>query len=94
MRELNARARRDAKIARIIEPLKCYWRGTIEEIVADGIREGVFLSAIAPREAAGVIVAMLWGAATFPLNAGEREDVYGAIERLLVAPILKRPGSQ
>jgi len=94
MRELNARARRDEVIARIIEPLKHFWRSTIEQIVSDGIEEGFFLVGVTPREAAGVIVAMLWGAATFPLNAGERENVYGAIERWLTVPNIERPGSK
>jgi AcrR family transcriptional regulator len=86
MRELNARARRDAAIAKIIEPLKRYWCASIESIVADGIAEGVFTTALKPGEAAGALVAMLWGAATLPLNAREREHVYEAIESWLTAP--------
>lgn len=86
MRELNSRAGRDRAIARIVKPLKQYWRASIAEIIAAGVAEGVFHPGCSPSAAAGVITAMLWGAATFPLDSAEREFVYGAIERWLRAP--------
>ncbi|HEY7790701.1 MAG TPA: TetR/AcrR family transcriptional regulator [Vicinamibacterales bacterium] len=83
MFELNARARRDRRIARIIEPLKASWRGTIERVVAGGVAEGVFRSDLNTAHVAGAIVAALWGAATLPLSCGEREGLFAVIEAWL-----------
>jgi AcrR family transcriptional regulator len=85
MQEFNARARRDPAIARIVDSIKDLWRASIERIVDSGIREGVFHTESA-RQAANVIVTMLWGAASFPLKAREREHLFDAIEKLLGAP--------
>jgi|SRR5579885_272143 len=86
MRELNARAKRDRTVARIVEPMKQAWRGTIEDIVAAGISEGIFQAAMAPRDAASVIVALLWGAVTLPLPRGQLDRAQEAVEKWLTAP--------
>lgn len=83
MRELNLRASRDPLIAGIIERMKGFWRAKIEDIVATGIREGIFNPDRRPHEAAAAVTSMLWGAATFLIDAGEREHVYAAIEEWL-----------
>ncbi len=85
MRELNARARRDSAIAQIIKPLKMHWRKSLEHIVAAGIAEGVFRSDLDASKAAAVVLAMLWGGATLPLDAIPRECLFGSIEFWLSA---------
>jgi len=83
MQELALRARRDPAVAAVVEPLKRYWRASIAETVQAGLDEGVFNPGLDPEAAAGVIAAALWGVATLPLDPGEREHVYAAIEQWL-----------
>lgn len=94
MRELNARARRDPAVAPIIKPLKAEWRKSLEHVIAAGIAEGVFRSDLVVGKAAAVLVAMLWGAATLPLDTAEREYLFTAVESWLsgqVAGCQKEP---
>jgi AcrR family transcriptional regulator len=83
MRELNARAQRDRAIAAILTPLKLRWRKTIQRVIAAGVAEGVFRRDPPAGRAAAVVVAMLWGAATLPLDTVERECLFAAIESWL-----------
>ncbi len=83
MRELNARAQRDRAIAAIIRPLKMHWRKSIEHVIESGVAEGLFRNDPPARQAAAVVVAMLWGAATLPLDTADRECLFTAIESWL-----------
>ncbi len=90
MRELNARARRDRAISKIVEPMKDAWRNSIEAIIAAGLSEGVFQTGMPPRDAAGVIVALLWGAATLPLPRDQLNHARQAVEYWLMAPAKRK----
>ncbi|HLZ75994.1 TetR/AcrR family transcriptional regulator [Phenylobacterium sp.] len=83
MRELMARAARDPEIAQVIEPLKQAWRRSLQDIIEDGAAQGVFSTAMPSAEAAAVLVALLWGAATFPLNVNELLSAQAAVEAWL-----------
>ena len=80
MQELNLRAKRDAAIRRIIEPLKEAWLANIAALVADGIRDGTLRGDIDIEGTANVIVMALWGMGTLPLEAAARQAVYRAVE--------------
>ena len=66
MRELSARARRDPAIAAVVEPLTRYWRASLEQVVAGGM-------------AAGVLLALMWGAATLPLKPDDLNHARRAV---------------
>jgi AcrR family transcriptional regulator len=83
MQELNLRAKRDAAIRQIIEPMKAAWQANIAALVADGIRDGTIRSDIDDKAAAGVIVTALWGMGTLPLDVSGRQTVYRVIEEWL-----------
>ena len=91
MQELVLRARRDPAVAKIVDPLKFYWKASVEETIALGAQEGVFRANPTPQSAAAVIVAALWGAATLPLGSVEREHLYEAIGQWLAAPKPPQP---
>jgi len=59
--ELTLRARRDAAIARIIEPLGTGWRGGITRMIARGREEGVFRADIDASTAAELLMAIISG---------------------------------
>jgi AcrR family transcriptional regulator len=86
MQELALRARRDPSVARILQPLRDGWRASVEATIVYGLREGAFNAAGGARAASAAIVSALWGVGTFPLDPEDREQVYAAIERWLVAP--------
>ncbi|MBS0297431.1 MAG: TetR/AcrR family transcriptional regulator [Proteobacteria bacterium] len=86
MQELVLRSRRDPAVAQVVDPLRRFWKLSVEETLALGVREGAFRPDLSPPLASGVIVAALWGAATLPLAHEEREAVYRAIEQWIVAP--------
>ncbi len=85
MRELTARARRDEAIARIIEPLKFHWRASVEEVIAAGVAQGAFTPRMPDAQAAGIIVALLWGVVTLPIE-GNLDHAQEAIEHWLTSP--------
>jgi TetR/AcrR family transcriptional regulator, regulator of cefoperazone and chloramphenicol sensitivity len=84
MQELNLRAKRDAAIRQIIEPMKAAWHATIAALVADGMRDGTIRGDIDDQAAAGVIVTALWGMGTLPLDVSGRRAVYRVIEDWLL----------
>jgi AcrR family transcriptional regulator len=83
LRELSARARRDPAVASVVEPLKGHWRASLEQMIADGVAKGEFDPGMSVREAAGVLIALFWGAATLPLRPDELARARRAVERWL-----------
>ncbi len=95
MRELSARARRDQAIAAIIEPLTRYWRMSLEQVIAEGMTSGDFDPGMSADEAAGVLIALLWGAASLPLRPDDLTDVRRAVESWLIPePSTQEPSTQ
>lgn len=63
--ELMARARRDASVAAIMQPLVDHWHGRIAEILREGVAEGCFRPDLDPPAAAAMIVgALTWQSST------------------------------
>lgn len=79
MRELSARARRDPAIAAVVEPLTRYWRASLEQVIAEGMASGEFDPEMSADEAAGVLLALMWGAATLPLKPDELNHAHRAV---------------
>jgi len=90
MLELQLRARRDAAIAAVIDPLMGHWRGGLERLVTAGLEEGVFRADIDPVSASHLLMAAFSGAAMQAKSAKALEGVFAEIERWLLA----RPGNR
>jgi TetR/AcrR family transcriptional regulator, regulator of cefoperazone and chloramphenicol sensitivity len=86
MLELQLRARRDEAIAKVIDPLMGHWRGGLEEMVGEGIEEGVFRADLDPAAAGTLLMTAFSGAATQAISSPALEGVFVEIERWLVDP--------
>lgn len=83
--ELQLRAARDPVLRPLIEPLLRTWRATLEDIIAEGIREAVFRANLDPAAGATLLMATLWGAASL-LHADQKtfERACAELERAFV----------
>lgn len=69
--ELNARAHRDAMIAKIVREMDARWQQHLAGIIASGIEQGVFRSDLNPAFAALALTTFLKGALVNALIGGE-----------------------
>jgi AcrR family transcriptional regulator len=80
--ELRMRAERDGALRPTVDPLVAEWRASLEAILTDGIREGVFRADLDPAGGATLILATLWGAAPLlGVDAGAFDAACAEIER-------------
>jgi len=96
MQELQLRAQRDPAIKAIMDPLIYHWRAGIEEMIENGIREGVFRPNLVPVVAAALIASTIWGSMNVSVGIEVMDRVLEEIERWLVLPSGKKsrnPGS-
>lgn len=56
MSELSERARRDPKVAAVMQPLQAFWHGQIAEILARGRADGSFRADLDPAAAASMVI--------------------------------------
>jgi AcrR family transcriptional regulator len=89
--ELQLRGRRDPAIRKIVEPLFGHWRYGIERLLADGVADGVFRSDLDPAGGAAFFVAAITGAAWLGLSRQDRDGIFAAVEKWLLAPASTRP---
>jgi AcrR family transcriptional regulator len=89
MLELQLRARRDQAIANIMDPLLEHFRGGLEKLVRDGVKDGSWRSDLDPEDAARVLMLAFMGTATAPISAKNLDGVFAELERWLIAPAAK-----
>lgn len=84
MQELALRAQRDPATRSIIAPLMYHWRTALEQVIEDGIREGVFRPNLVPVVAAAFVASTIWGTMTVGVGIEAMDGVFDEIERWLV----------
>jgi AcrR family transcriptional regulator len=90
MQELLLRAQRDPAIKSIMEPLIFHWRAGIEEMIENGIREGVFRANLVPVVAAALIASTMWGSMNVGVGIEVMDHIFKEIERWLALSPNKR----
>jgi len=96
MQELLLRSQRDPAIKSIMDPLVYHRRAGIEEMVENGIREGVFRPNLVPAVTAALIVSTVWGSMNVSVGIEVMDRVFQEMERWLVLPSGRKsrsPGS-
>ena len=90
MQELTLRAQRDQAIKSIIAPLAYHWRAGLEQMIENGIREGVFRQNLVPVVAAAFVASTVSGALSLAVGIEVMDSVFDEIERWLVLSPSKR----
>jgi AcrR family transcriptional regulator len=90
IQELTLRAQRDRATRSIITPLMYQWRAGLEQMIENGIREGVFRPDLAPVVAAGFVASTIWGAMNVGVGIEVMDGVFDEIERWLVLSSRKK----
>jgi TetR/AcrR family transcriptional regulator, regulator of cefoperazone and chloramphenicol sensitivity len=90
MQELTLRAQRDPAIKSIIAPMVYEWRAGLEQMVENGIREGVFRPNLVPVVAAAFVASTVSGALSLTVGIEVMDSVFDEIERWLVLSPSKR----
>ena len=93
MQELLLRAQRDPAIKSIMDPLIYHWRAGIEDMIENGIREGVFRPNLVPVVAAALIASTMWGSMSVSVGIEVMDGVLEEIERWLVLSSGKKSSS-
>jgi AcrR family transcriptional regulator len=87
MQELTLRAQRDPAIKAIIAPLMYHWRAGLQQMIENGMREGVFRPNLVPVVAAAFVASAIWGAMNVGVGMEAVDGVFDEIERwLLLSP--------
>jgi hypothetical protein len=67
-----------------------HWRTGLEQIIKDGIREGVFRPNLVPVVAAAFVASTIWGTLNVGVGIEAMDGVFNEIERWL----LRSPGNE
>jgi TetR/AcrR family transcriptional regulator, regulator of cefoperazone and chloramphenicol sensitivity len=87
MQELTLRAQRDPAIKAVIAPLMYHWRAGLQQMIENGMREGVFRPNLVPVVAAAFVASAIWGAMNVGVGIEAVDGVFDEIERwLLLSP--------
>jgi len=84
IQELTLRAQRDPVTRSIVTPLMYHWRAGLEQMIEDGVREGVFRPNLVPVVAAAFVASTIWGALNVGVGIEVMDGVFDEIERWLV----------
>jgi len=84
IQELTLRAQRDPVTRSIVAPLMYHWRASLEQMIEDGVREGVFRPNLVPVVAAAFVASTIWGALNVGVGIEVMDGVFDEIERWLV----------
>jgi len=90
IQELTLRAQRDPVTRSIVTPLMYHWRASLEQMIEDGVREGVFRPNLVPVVAAAFVASTIWGALNVGVGIEVMDGVFDAIERWLVLSSKKK----
>ena len=69
IQELLLRAQRDPAIRSIIAPLMYHWRTDFQQLIEDGIKEGVFRPDLVPMVASALVTSTIMGAISSNVGA-------------------------
>jgi hypothetical protein len=83
MQELTLRAQRDPVTRSIVTPLLYHWRAGLEQMIENGMREGVFRPNLVPVVAAAFVASTIWGTMNAGLGIEVMDGVFDEIERWL-----------
>ena len=83
MQELTLRAQRDPVTRSIVAPLVYHWRAGLEQMIENGMREGVFRANLVPVVAAAFVASTIWGTMNTGLGIEVMDGVFDEIERWL-----------
>jgi TetR/AcrR family transcriptional regulator, regulator of cefoperazone and chloramphenicol sensitivity len=84
MQELTLRAQRDPAIKAIIAPLMHHWRAGLQQMIENGMREGVFRPNLVPVVAAAFVASAIWGAMNVGVGIEAADGVFDEIERWFI----------
>jgi hypothetical protein len=90
IQELTLRAQRDPVTRSIVAPLMYHWRASLEQMIEDGVREGVFRPNLVPVVAAAFVASTIWGALNVGVGIEVMDGVFDEIERWLVLSSKKK----
>ena len=90
IQELTLRAQRDPVTRSIVAPLMYHWRASLEQMIEDGVREGVFRPNLVPVVAAAFVASTIWGALNVGVGIEVMDGVFDAIARWLVLSSKKK----
>jgi TetR/AcrR family transcriptional regulator, regulator of cefoperazone and chloramphenicol sensitivity len=84
MQELTLRAQRDPAIKAIVAPLMYHWRAGLQQMIENGMRDGVFRPDLVPVVAAAFVASAIWGAMNVGVGIETVDGVFDEIERWLL----------
>ena len=88
LEEFGLRGKRDPEVQKIVDMMQGHWRHGLEQMVADGMKEGTFRGDLDREEVLGMLLSMFSGAGS--CRGNEFEAMQRGIERwLLTAEIWK-----
>ena len=93
IQELTLRAQRDPVTRSIVSPLMYQWRAGLEQMIENGIREGVFRPGLVPVVATAFVASTIWGAMNVGVGIEVMDGVFDEIERWLVLPSSEKAGT-
>jgi TetR/AcrR family transcriptional regulator, regulator of cefoperazone and chloramphenicol sensitivity len=92
IQELMLRAHRDPAVRSIIAPLTYHWQSGLQQLIEEGISEGVFRPDLVPVVAATLVASTISGAINFAFGTEMLDNIFREIERwLIISPKNKRP---
>ncbi|MBA3943926.1 MAG: TetR/AcrR family transcriptional regulator [Herpetosiphonaceae bacterium] len=83
--ELSLRAFHDPAIARMITTKDAYWHNSVAEILADGVREGIFRADLNAHTATDILLSFFRGVGLVALDTDAFNQACAEIERWLLA---------
>jgi AcrR family transcriptional regulator len=93
IQELTLRAQRDPVTRSIVSPLMYQWRAGLEQMIENGIREGVFRPDLVPVVATAFVASTIWGAMNVGVGIELMDGVFDEIERWLVLSSSEKAGT-
>jgi len=92
IQELMLRAHRDPAVRSIIAPLTYHWKAGLQQLIEEGISEGVFRPNLVPVVAATLVASTISGAINFTVGSEMLDSIFREIERwLLISQKNKKP---
>jgi TetR/AcrR family transcriptional regulator, regulator of cefoperazone and chloramphenicol sensitivity len=84
IQELMLRAHRDPAVRSIIAPLTYHWRAGLQQLIEEGISEGVFRPDLVPVVAATLVASTISGAINFTVGPEVLDSIFREIEQWLI----------
>jgi AcrR family transcriptional regulator len=93
--ELSERARRDPKVAAVMQPMQAFWHGQIADILARGRADGSFRADLDPAAAASMVIGGMIASQRSPGDSLASFDrVAAELERAVRNPAPQNPTPQ